>query len=353
MLYLLLFEPILKERIWGGQRLGKLFNRQLTADKIGESWDVACHKNGTSIISNGKYKGKSLDELIDKFGRCLLGNDLDDKDIEKFPLLIKMLDASDVLSVQVHPNDEYAALNENGELGKTEMWYIVDTEPGAHLYFGIKPGTTPQDFRKAIVEGNVEPYLCSVNVKKGDVLYIPAGMVHAIGSGIVICEIQQNSDTTYRVFDWNRVDDNGNPRQLHVEKVLDVIDFDGRYSNEKVKGIEIMEDGGKITYLVACPYFAVEKVEIRGSIQDIANGEKFFILTILEGEGSIEYNGGLQSFERGDSIMIPASLGYYSIHGECTLLKSYIPNRQKDIIEKLENKGFSRQDMKAIAGLFD
>lgn len=178
-------------------------------------------------------------------------------------------------------------------------------------------------------------------------------MVHAIGSGIVICEIQQNSDTTYRVFDWNRVDDNGNPRQLHVEKVLDVIDFDGRYSNEKVKGIEIMEDGGKITYLVACPYFAVEKVEIRGSIQDIANGEKFFILTILEGEGSIEYNGGLQSFERGDSIMIPASLGYYSIHGECTLLKSYIPNRQKDIIEKLENKGFSRQDMKAIAGLFD
>lgn len=353
MLYPLLFEPILKERIWGGQRLGKLFNRQLTADKIGESWDVACHKNGTSIISNGKYKGKSLDELIDKFGRCLLGNDLDDKDIEKFPLLIKMLDASDVLSVQVHPNDEYAALNENGELGKTEMWYIVDTEPGAHLYFGIKPGTTPQDFRKAIVEGNVEPYLCSVNVKKGDVLYIPAGMVHAIGSGIVICEIQQNSDTTYRVFDWNRVDDNGNPRQLHVEKVLDVIDFDGRYSNEKVKGIEIMEDGGKITYLVACPCFAVEKVEIRGSIQDIANGEKFFILTILEGEGSIEYNGGLQSFERGDSIMIPASLGYYSIHGECTLLKSYIPNRQKDIIEKLENKGFSRQDMKAIAGLFD
>jgi len=353
LLYPLLFEPILKERIWGGQKLAKLFNRQLPGDKIGESWDVACHKNGTSIVANGKYKGKSLDELIEKFGRCLLGNSLDDKDIEKFPLLIKILDASDVLSVQVHPDDEYAALHENGELGKTEMWYIVDAEPGAYLYYGIKPGTTPEDFRKAIIDGNVEPYLNSVNVKKGDVLYIPAGMVHAIGSGIVICEIQQNSDTTYRVFDWNRVDDSGNPRELHVEKALDVIDFDGRYSNEKVKGIDISEDGGKRTYLVACPYFAVEKLELNGSIQDIANGDKFFIFSILEGEGSIEYNGGIQSFKRGDSIMIPASLGYYSIHGECTLLKSYIPNRHKDIIEKLEEKGFSREDMEAIAGLFD
>lgn len=353
MLYPLLFEPILKERIWGGQKLGKLFNRQLTGDKIGESWDVACHNNGTSIVSNGRYKGKSLDELIEKFGRCLLGDSLEDKHIEKFPLLIKMLDASDVLSVQVHPDDEYAALKENGELGKTEMWYIVDAEPGAHLYFGIKSGTTPEEFRKAIVEGNVEPYLCSVDVKNGDVLYIPAGMVHAIGAGIVICEIQQNSDTTYRVFDWNRIDDDGNPRELHIEKALDVIDFDGRHSKEKAKGIEVMEDGGKRTYLVACPYFAVEKLEVKESIEEIAKGDKFYILTILEGQGSIEYNNGKQSFERGDSIMIPASLGYYSINGKCTVLKSYIPDRQEDIIKKLEKKGFSREEMEAIAGLFD
>ena len=353
LLYPLLFEPILKEKIWGGQKLGKLFDRQLPGDKIGESWDVACHQNGTSVVSNGEYKGQTLDELIKKFGRCLLGNSLDDKDIEKFPLLIKMLDASDVLSVQVHPNDEYAALHENGELGKTEMWYIVDAEPGAHLYYGIKPGTTPEDFRKAIVEGNVEPYLCSVKVEKGDVLFIPAGMVHAIGPGIVICEIQQNSDTTYRVFDWNRLDDSGNPRELHIEKALDVIDFDGRYSNEKVKGIAVEEEGGKRTYLIACPYFAVEKLELKDSIQEIADGEKFFILSVLDGEGSIEYNGGTQSFKRGDSIMIPASLGYYTIQGQSTMLKSYIPNKQKDIIERLEEKGFSREDMEAIAGLFD
>ena len=353
MLYPLLFEPILKEKIWGGQKLGKLFNRQLPVDKIGESWDIASHKNGTSIVSNGQYKGKRLDELIKKFGRCLLGNSLNARDIEKFPLLIKMLDASDVLSVQVHPKDDYAALHENGELGKTEMWYIVDAEPGAHLYYGVRRGTTPEDFKRAILEGDVEPYLCSVNVKKGDVLYIPAGMVHAIGPGIVICEIQQNSDTTYRVFDWNRVGDDGNPRQLHIEKALDVIDFSGQHSNEKVTGIDVLEDGGKRTYLVACPYFAAEKLELRNSIQEIANGEKFYLFTILEGRGSIEYNEGIQSFEEGDSIMIPANLGYYSIKGQCTLIKSYIPNKEKDIIERLQTKGFSREDMGAIAGLFD
>ena len=353
MLYPLLFDPILKERIWGGQRLKELFNRELQVDKVGESWDVACHENGTSVVSNGQHKGKKLDELIKEYGRQLLGSSLKDKDIAKFPLLIKILDASDVLSVQVHPKDEYASLHENGELGKTEMWYIVDAMPGAHLYYGIKPGIGAHEFGKAILNGDVEPYLCSVGVKKGDVLYIPAGMVHAIGPGIVICEIQQNSDTTYRVFDWNRIGDDGSPRELHVEKALDVIDFDGRHSRQKAKGIEIKEGDGSRTYLVACPYFAAEKLDIKGRVKEMANGEKFYILTVIEGQGCIDYNGGTQSFKQGDSIMIPASLGHYSIDGEYTLIKSYIPNREKDIISPLKEKGFSLKEMKAIAGLFD
>lgn len=353
MLYPLFFEPILKERIWGGQRLKELFNREFQEDRVGESWDVACHENGMSVVSNGKHKGKRLDKLIEEYGRELLGSSLKDKDIAKFPLLIKIIDASDVLSVQVHPQDEYAALHENGELGKTEMWYVIDAKPGAQLYFGIKAGTGFDEFREAILNGHLEPYLCPVDIKKGDVLYIPAGMVHAIGPGILICEIQQNSDTTYRVFDWNRLDNEGNQRELHIDKALDVIDFEGLHSSEKTKGIDVKEKNGIRTYLAACPYFAIEKLDIKGSIEEEANGEKFHILTVIEGQGCIDYDGEMQTFKRGDSIMIPACLGDYSINGEYTLLKSYIPDKEKDIISPLKAKGFSLKDMEAIAGLFD
>lgn len=352
MLYPLLFNPILKERIWGGRRLEELFNRDLPEARIGESWDVACHENGTSIVSNGDLKGRSLDELIKRYGSQLMGYAFDEKSLSKFPLLIKMLDASDVLSVQVHPDDNYAAVHENGELGKTEMWYIVDAKPGAYLYYGVKPGIGAEEFRKAILGGDVEPYLVTQEVKKGDVLYIPSGMVHAIGSGIVICEIQQNSDTTYRVFDWNRLDDRGNPRQLHIDKALDVIDFEGRYSSEKTSGIEVQVEENSRTYLVACPYFAVEKLDVKTSVGEMADGEKFYILTVIDGEGSIKYDGGNQSFRSGDSIMIPATLGAYCIHGKATILKSYIPHREKDIIAPLKAKGYSLEEMKAIAGLF-
>jgi mannose-6-phosphate isomerase len=351
VIYPLLFDPILKEKIWGGRKLEGLFGRKLPAERIGESWDIACHKNGTSVVSNGIHKGKPLDLLIEELGIELLGCGL--KDIEKFPLLVKMLDASDVLSVQVHPTDKYASIHENGELGKTEMWYIIDVEPGAYLYFGVSPGIDREEFKQAIFKGQVEPYLCKMPVEKGDVLYIPSGMVHAIGPGIVICEIQQNSDTTYRVFDWNRLGDHGNPRELHIDKALDVIDFIGQHSRNKIKGIEVKEDGGSRTYLVACPYFAAERLNIMGSVEEKANGEKFFILTIIEGQGHIEYNEGFQGFKKGDSIMIPANLGNYSISGECTLIKSYVPNRDVDIISVLKDRGYSMDDMKAIGGLFE
>lgn len=348
-----MFNPIFKQRIWGGQRIGEIFDRQLPSHDIGESWDVASHENGTSVVANGVHAGKGLDELIGEYGRELMGTALDEKDIEKFPLLIKILDASGLLSVQVHPGDEYATLHENGELGKTEMWYIIDAKPGAYLYYGVKPGVGPDEFRDAVQKGDVEPYLYPLRVQKGDVLYIPAGMVHAIGEGIVICEIQQNSDTTYRVFDWNRTDEDGKPRELHIDKALDVIDFEGRYLKEKVKGIRVKVDGGFKTYFAAGPYFAMEELEIDEEVAETAHGDKFFILTAIAGRGSIDYDGGSQPFKAGDSIMIPACLGEYTICGNVTLLKTYIPHREKDIISVLKAEGFSHKDMGAIAGLFD
>ncbi|HZJ83025.1 MAG TPA: mannose-6-phosphate isomerase, class I [Clostridia bacterium] len=353
MLYPLLFYPILKEKIWGGRRLGELFNRDLLGDRVGESWDVACHENGTSLVANGSHKGKSLEDLIEEYGRGLLGNSLEQRDIDKFPLLIKILDARDVLSVQVHPGDEYAAFHEDGELGKTEMWYVLDAEPGSYLYYGVKPGIGANEFKEALEKGDVEPYLCRMAVQQGDVLYMPSGMVHAIGSGILICEIQQNSDTTYRVFDWNRLGDDGSFRELHIEKALDVIDFEGRHSREKVKGIEVKYEGFSRTYLVACPYFASEKLDLEDRMTDKANGDKFFILTIIEGQGDIVYKDGSQKFQVGNSVMIPANLGDYSIVGNCKIIKTYIPDRNKDITEVLKKEGFSIEDMKCIAGLFD
>lgn len=353
MLYPLLFTPVLKERVWGGRRLGELFDRELPQGKIGESWEVACHKNGNSIVKNGSHRGWTLKELIYRFGRDLLGADLEDRHIEKFPLLIKMLDASDVLSVQVHPGDEYARIHEGGESGKTEMWYIIDAKPGAYLYFGIKSGLDAQSFKKIIQEGDLEPYLGRLEVKNGDVLYIPSGMVHAIGPGIVLCEIQQNSDTTYRVYDWNRLGDDGKPRDLHIEKALEVIDFECRFPKDRVKGLKVQEEGGLRTYFVGSPYFAMEKLVIDGEIREKANGSKFYILTVIEGEGRINFSQGSESFVAGDSILIPANLGDYSIEGRCTVLRSYIPYREKDIIKPLMEKGFSRDDLKGIAGLFD
>lgn len=345
--------PILKERIWGGQTLLSKYGRKLPSDSIGESWDVACHQNGISQVANGFLKGKSLKDIMREYGQDLMGSLFRDENNTKFPLLIKLLDALDVLSVQVHPDDEYAFTHENGELGKTEMWYIVDAKPGARLVYGIKSGTSPEDFAMAIKEASLEDYLYYIQVEPGDVLYIPSGMVHAIGEGIMICEIQQNSDTTYRVYDWNRLGDDGKPRDLHVEKALDVIDFKNKYPQKKLTGLSIKENGGTRTYYTACKYFAMEKLDVCGSINEKTDGEKFFILTVVEGNGEIVYGGKCEKFNPGDSLMIPAAMGEYKIEGKSTIIKSYVPNRHKDIIEPLTEKGYSKEQLSVIAGLFE
>lgn len=353
MLYPLLFEPILKEKIWGGNTLQEKYGRKLPSAKVGESWDVACHPNGTSVVANGPFKGQTLRQLIDSYGSQLLGQEVQKRFGSKFPLLIKLLDATEFLSVQVHPDDEYAALHEGGQPGKTEMWYIIHAQPGAHLIYGLVPGTSREEFEQAVRDGKLEKYLRSIEVKAGDVLYIPAGVVHAIGPGILICEIQQNSDTTYRVYDWNRLGDDGKPRELHVDKALDVIDFSGRLARDKLTGLSIAEEGGRRTYYIACDYFAVEKIECRGSIHEKADGTKFFTLTAVEGQGEIVYSQGNQPFKAGDSILIPACLGGYVIRGECTIIKAYVPNRERDIIAPLQARGFTKDQLGVIAGLFE
>ena len=217
--------PVFKDYLWGGTRLKTEFSKQSDMTPLAESWELSAHKDGQSTVAEGEYAGLTLTAYLDTVGREVLGTNCEKYDY--FPLLIKLIDAKGDLSVQVHPSDEYA-LEHEGEYGKTEMWYILDCDEGAALYYGFKEDTTREAYEAAIREGRLTDILNRVPVKRGDVFFIPAGTVHAIGAGILICEIQQNSNTTYRVYDYNRRDKDGNLRPLHVEKALAVSDQIGR-----------------------------------------------------------------------------------------------------------------------------
>ena len=312
-MYPIKFENLYYERIWGGKDLEK-FRNNVPEGVIGESWDIACHKNGTGKVANGELKGKGFDEVIKEYGNKFLGNSI--SIAEDFPLLIKLITAKDKLSVQVHPNDEYAKRVEN-DLGKTEAWYVVDAEEGASLIVGTKD-CDKETFKKAIEDGNLDKYLNKIPVKKGDFFYVQSGLVHAICEGILIAEIQQSSDTTYRVYDYNR------GREIHVEKALDVIDFS--LKGENTQGITIKNYGYDKTYLCLGEYFTIQKYEVNTSVKEASDEDRFYLFTCVDGEGTIKYNGGEENISMGDSIFIPASLGEYELCGKFTLLKSYVPD---------------------------
>jgi mannose-6-phosphate isomerase len=262
---------------------------------------------------DGEYKGKSLKELIDKDGKALLGKN---NNGEQFPLLVKLINSKDKLSVQVHPNDEYAKKYEN-EFGKTEAWYVVDAKPGSFLIVGTKD-CNKEIFKKAIEEGNTEDYLNKIEVKKGDSFLINSGLVHAICEGVIIAEIQQNSDITYRIYDYGR------PREIHVDKSLEVIDFDLKAINSSSKELEIF-DGYDKGVLCKSDYFTIEKYIVSKEVEEDSNKDKFFIFTCVDGEGEIiSGNDFKEKIYKGDSILIPATLGKYIIKGNVTLLKSYV-----------------------------
>lgn len=316
-MYPLKFENLYYERIWGGKALEK-FRHNVPKDlAIGESWDIACHKNGTGKVINGKLKGKRFDEIINEFGHKLLGNAIG---LENFPLLIKLITSNDKLSVQVHPDDEYAERVEK-DSGKTEAWYVVDADEGAYLIVGTKD-CDKDTFKKAIDSGDLNPYLNKIPVKKGDFFYIQSGLVHAICEGILIAEIQQSSDTTYRVYDYNR------GREIHVEKALDVIDFS--LKGENSTGITVKKDGYEKTYLCLSEYFTIQKYDVKTSAKECSDKDRFFLFTCVDGNGTIKYNDGEEEILMGDSILIPASLGEYELIGDFSLLKSYVPDKEKE-----------------------
>lgn len=304
-------KPAFKDYIWGGTRLRDDFQKDCDFDKIAESWELSCHKDGNSVISGGEFDGLTLQEFIDKQGKAVLGTNCER--FENFPILIKLIDAKDNLSVQVHPNNEYA-LRVEGEYGKTEMWYIVDCDEGATLLYGFKNEISKDEFAKRIADNTLLEVTNAVPVKKGDVFFIEAGTLHAIGKGILIAEIQQNSNTTYRIYDYGRVGNDGKPRELHVEKAKDVTAL--RPAKAYPETEIIAKDGYTEKLLSSCEYFTTYALEVNDKATLTADEKSFNSILILEGSGRLSGESEIE-FKKGDSIFVPASSGDYTIEGKC------------------------------------
>jgi mannose-6-phosphate isomerase len=318
--YPLQFKAEMKERVWGGRALEQ-FGLELPDGAIGEGWMIGDHPNGTTKVVNGELAGLGLDEIREQYGREWFGTRGFSEKNGRFPLLIKLLDCNDDLSVQVHPTDVYDRLPV-GELGKTEMWYILSAKPGAKIIYGLKEGIDRSAMESAINEGRIMDTLQEVPVEAGDAFYIPAGTVHALCSGVVVAEIQQNSDTTYRLYDYDRPGLDGKLRELHVEDSLNVIAYEGAGAQRmKTDGVS----AGEWLSIATSPYFQVEKGIVEGPLSLSTSPESFVILVIADGEGQVRYSGGELDAKAGQCFLLPATLGDYELSGSMTVLRSVVP----------------------------
>lgn len=304
-------KPAFKDYLWGGTRLRDDFGKDCDFEKIAESWELSCHKDGASVVASGEFAGLTLAEYIEKNGKGVLGTNCGK--FENFPILIKLIDAKDNLSVQVHPDNEYAQRVE-GEYGKTEMWYIVDCDEGAELLYGFKSEISKEEFRERIENNTLLEVTDSVPVKKGDVFFIEAGTLHAIGKGILIAEIQQNSNTTYRIYDYGRVGADGKPRQLHIDKAVEVTELRPATPYPQTEAFE--ENGAVKRLLAKCEYFTVYSVDVETGARFSADETSFNSILLLDGDAELTAGGETLALKKGDSVFVPAGCGEYVITGK-------------------------------------
>lgn len=307
-MYPMKLSPALKDYIWGGDRLKREYGIESDLERVAEAWVLSCHPDGPSIVLNGEYKGLTLSEVIEKEGKELLGKNAES--FEFFPILVKLIDAKSNLSIQVHPSDEYALENE-GQFGKTEMWYVMDCDEGAYLYYGFDHEISPEEFKARIEDNTICEVLNKVPVKKGDFFFIEAGTIHAIGGGLLIAEIQQNSNLTYRVYDYGRVGADGKPRELHVEKAQKVT---------SLKKPSIPYGAPTSARLASCKYFTSDIIEVSGEKMLSIEDDSFLSLLLLEGEATV----GDISLKKGESLFIPASFGNLKIEGNAKFISSKV-----------------------------
>jgi mannose-6-phosphate isomerase len=313
--YPLTFEPIYKERIWGGTKLKDFLNKSFDGIHIGESWELSTVANDVSVVSNGDFAGLNLNELIEKYPTEILGKKSIDKFGLKFPLLFKFLDAKEDLSIQVHPNDELAMQRHNS-FGKTEMWYVMQADSAARLVVGFKNNINKKSYLKHLENKTLVSVLNETPVKKGDAFFLETGTVHAIGAGVLIAEIQQTSDITYRLYDWDRKDANGNGRELHTDLAVDAINY--KETNTKV---EYETKVNQSVNLVQCPFFKTNILEISGNYYWKKNKESFTVFMCTEGSFTLNSNNVEKKFKKGDTVLIPAIIDCFEIIGVATLLE--------------------------------
>ncbi|KSV60635.1 type I phosphomannose isomerase catalytic subunit [Acetivibrio ethanolgignens] len=318
---ILKLKPSCKDYLWGGHRLVEEYGKEYDKAVLAESWELSCHPDGPSVIENGIYAGKTLRQYIDEEGREVLGRNC--RSFCDFPILIKLIDAKDKLSIQVHPDNAYA-LKKEGQYGKTEMWYVMDAGENAFLYYGFQREISREELERRIYDETLTEVLNAVPVQKGDVFFIEAGTIHAIGGDILIAEIQQNSNVTYRVYDYGRTGKDGKTRELHIKEALEVTNRKPSVKNSRC-----------LPHVAACDYFTVDKLNLDGELIKRVEGrvleESFASILVLEGAGAISSQGEVLTFKKGDSLFIPAGSGDYTIEGCCEALVTTIPGKKEGI----------------------
>lgn len=335
-LYPFLFEPNLHEVVWGGNQLKPYKALEPSDEPIGESWEVSAVPTSTSIIANGELKGKDLITVINKYPDAILGKKVNEKYNGKLPLLVKFIDAKRDLSIQVHPNDEMA-MREHGKMGKSEMWYVIKAEEGAHLFAGFKEEITPYEYQKRVEDGSITEVLADHQVKAGDVFYLPAGRVHAICGGILLAEVQQSSDVTYRIFDYNRPGMDGKPRELHTELAAQALDYHV-VDNYRT---EYEDSSNKAVQIIDSPYFSVRVMEISKPFhRNLKKYDSFIITMCIEGCCKIHVRSTDEEvlLEQGNSTLIPAAIADYDIipqSGKTRILDAFIDNMDRSIASKI------------------
>lgn len=341
-------EPIFSPRPWGARTLAPLFpEKSNLAEPLGEAWmtGVECR------FASGPFAGQKLGDVWPTLPAAWTGTKTGAAADGSFPLLVKFIFAAEKLSVQVHPDDEYAARHEKalGGRGKTEMWYAIHARPGAEVLAGLKPGVTPQIFKRAIEDGSAEDCLQHVPLREGEAIFVPAGTAHTIGAGLMLCEIQEYSDLTYRVFDYDRRDAQGRSRELHIEKALQVMRF-GKQHGGKVEPVQITRGPVTETYFIACRFFVVEKWEFAESTAAATSAEHFDLAVFLEGRGSIQWGGESLEYAPAQTWLLPAALGSYHLapRERTSMLRAYVPASLDEFARKLAARGVSEAALSRV-----
>ena len=327
-IYPMTFEPVLRNYLWGGRNLERLYGRKLPEGIVAESWEISAFPGAASRIENGYWRWRTLEDAVADLGGHFLGTTVRDRFGGRFPLLVKLLDANHDLSVQVHPDDSYASKYEHGAWGKSEMWYVLHARPDAELIVGLAPGVTRASFETAFAANQLEKQLQRIIVHPGDVLDIPAGTIHALLAGVVVAEIQQNSDTTYRIHDWDRMSADGQPRSLHVAKALDVINWGTAYSGALTPQVLEAREGFTREGLIGTSLFNVERLVLEPgeSYHGCCDGTSFEIIGCIAGEGQLRWSDAPLALKAVRFTLLPAILGEYSIQPDnaSTWLRVYI-----------------------------